>query len=335
MPPSRTPPLSIRRHCWVLLPALGCTRTTQLGHTQHNVHKATLEDTGQRTAPAEPVPSTCLPGERSGFRIPSSRWALSVLFASRRLTQPHGNALQLSPSWFLASAWQSSSFSCGGYGQPWSTEAATDEGGCYALAAVTHWAELERLFPEQFPSDGWPDRVRGDRPEQASVALAQAAYAGHLLLRRVDGTHPDAWLEAAEDPEAAEQLAAFFHVEGPWSATAAHAWQSCADDLAACADGSLGHHLQGIAHKRASLSEADCYDLPIDTEELDAFIDGLQPMWPHADWPAVRAAAHAHHHDLGFTHTGLPIVRAIEDALDAPLACPEDTLWDHYRYSCY
>jgi len=321
--------------CWIALLALSCTRTTHIEGSKDSEPVDIFADSADTaTSMPLPTPTVCIPGEAPGFRLPSARWALSVLFASRRLQQPQHNALQLSPDWFIASAWQTGAFSCGGYGDPWSTDPSSEEGGCYDLQHVTHWTELERLFPARFPAEGWPAWVSGDNPERSTLALSQAVYAGHLLMRRVDGTDPDVWLAESEDPRAPDDLAALFHVEGPWSATAAQAWSTCPHDLAACADVPMGRHLQGLATKQATLATADCFDEPVLDVELDAFLHALQDLWPHADWPTISAAAHAANtHD--FSESGLSIVQAVEDSLASPLTCPEDTLWDHYRYSCY
>ncbi len=329
------------RYCAALL-AIGCTRTTHIDHaeTAHwddvGADAADTADTAELFVESTtgPTSTVCIPGEAAGFRLPSARWALSVLFASRTLQQPTHNALQLSPEWFIASAWQTGAFACGGYGTPWSTDSSVEAGGCYDLQHVTHWTELERLFPARFPSEGWPAWIAGDNPERATLALSHAVYAGHLLMRRVDGTDPDAWLADSEDPRASDTLAALFHVEGPWSATAAIAWHECPHDLADCATGPLRRHLDGLAAKQATLATADCFDAWISDVELDAFLASLADLWPHANWPLISAAAHAANTER-FPESGLSIVHAVEESLASPLACPEATLWDHYRYSCY
>ena len=324
----------------VLVPfaLVGCTRVTELGaNGVKRSMETTANDSGLPVDSGVPVSGepVCIPGEAPGYRLPSTRWGLSVLFASRRLSEPVDNTLHLDPAWFLAAAWQTDAFGCGGYGTPWSNHENTVDGGCYDLQPGTHWVELERLFPRSFPASGWPEWVRGDSPERSSLALAQAAYAGHLLLRRVDQTDPDTWLSASTDPRVAERLATFFHVEGPWSATAARAITGCADDLHACATHDLVHHLEGLEDKLATLSTADCARDPISRADLDAFIDGLAGPFPDAHLPAVRTAAHAANSGHGFDVDGLAIIHAVEATLDAPLACPEDGLWDQYRYSCF
>ncbi len=293
-------------------------------------------DTAKDTGPApDPPPQVCLPKETDGFRMPSTRWALSVLMASRRLSEPDGNRMQVSPTWLLASAWQTDTFSCGGYGTPWSDNASEVGGGCFQLQGTTHWYELVRLFPDQFQSDGWPAWVDGDSPERSSLALVQALYAGHLLLRRATESDPDTWLTQSTDPLAASRIAAFFHFEGPWSATASRALTSCNDNLLDCADSSLLHHVEGIEAKQVLLAAAECYDDPIPDSDLDAFLEGIRPIWPHVDWTEARNRALDARTGAGFAIDGLAIVEALEAAVDARLSCPAETLWDHYRYSCY
>jgi hypothetical protein len=267
--------------------------------------------------------------------MPSSRWALSVLMASRRLHEPEGNLLHVSPTWLLAAGWQTGAFSCGGYGTPWSTSASDDAGGCYDIKSSTHWQELVRLFPAEFPADGWPGWVEGDAPERSALALVHALYSGHMLLRRASPDDPDDWLAQATDPLASSRVAAFLHHEGPWSATASTALSDCPDDLLACAENDLLQYIEGLEAKVEVLSDADCFNDPITDAELDAFLDGISALWPDTDWATVRAQALQARSGTGFAADGPAIITAITTVIGAPLSCPAETLWDHYRYSCY
>ena len=204
----------------------GCTRRLQLFQLADDATASIDVDTGVEPDPgAKPglERRLCIAGTTEDFRLPSARWGLSVAFASRKLGEPAGNQLRLRPEWFLASAWQSDYFGCGGYGTPWSADPSGTEGGCFALQSGTHWLEISRLFPETFELDAWPSMVDGDHPEASALALAHAVYAGHLLLRRIDDVDPDAWLASSADPLAATRLATLFHAEGPWSVSAAAA----------------------------------------------------------------------------------------------------------------
>lgn len=329
--------------CTVLLAALGCTRVTELGggdnpsqdydapHSETNApDSGEMSDTPGFTN----LDTVCLPASAPGYRLPSARWALAALFASRRLSEVDGTTLHLSPAWFLTAAWQTDAFACGGYGSPWADDATTDPGGCYDLQPGTHWVELQRLFPERFAEEGWPDWVTGDTPERSTLALAHAVYAGHLLLRRIDGTDPDARVATVDDPAGTTRLATFFHAEGPWSATASRALTTCSDDLRACAQHGLLHHLDGQEAKLDTLADADCFDTPLTDADLVGFADGLAALWPAVDPADLRAAARSATTGTGFAVDGLAVVRAVEATIDAPLTCPADTLWDHYRYSC-
>ena len=361
-------------HPLVFIASLGCTRYTWLDAATAPASDSTSDadsasaspdiDTGDASSPGtgedtstdtafdtpidtatdtgvepESPPQVCLPANADGFRMPSSRWALSALMASRRLSEPEGSLLQVSPSWLLAVAWQTDTFACGGYGTPWSDEGSNAEGGCYQIQYSTHWTELIRLFPEHFEAENWPVWIDGDTPERSTMALVHALYAGHLLLRRgIDpesDADPDTWLSETADPLAPTRLAAFFHFEGPWSATATRALETCNDNLLDCADTGLLHHTEGIEAKQAVLDLADCYNEPITDSDLDAFVEGIAPLWPHVDWTDARAQALDARTDTGFAVDGLAMVEAIEAAINAPLSCPAETLWDHYRYSCY
>lgn len=311
-------------------PAANDTAGDTADDTDSGIDTAADTGTGQ-----ESPPQVCLPAIADGFRMPSTRWALAALMASRRLAEPEGNQLQVSPEWLLATAWQTDTFACGGYGAPWSDTASDEEGGCYKLQSSTHWTELVRLFPDQFQAEGWPLWVDGDSPERSSLALVHALYAGHLLLRRATETDPDTWLAQSTDALAASRVAAFFQFEGPWSATASQALTTCPEDLIECADSALQHHVEGIEAKQELLTTAGCYDEPISDTDLDAFLDALAPIWPHVDWPAARTRALEARTGAGFSSDGLAIVEAVEASIDARLSCPAETLWDHYRYSCY
>jgi len=254
---------------------------------------------------------------------------------SRYRVEPEGNLLQVSPTWLLAAGWQTGAFSCGGYGAPWSTSASDHEGGCYNIESTTHWLELIRLFPEQFSEEDWPGWIQGDAPERSAMALVQAVYAGHMLLRRASPSDPDAWLAQATDPLAPSRVAAFLHHEGPWSATASTALADCPDNLLDCAEGDRLQHVEGVEAKVALLSDAECFDDPISDADLDAFLEGVSAMWPDADWVEARDQALQARSGAGFATDGPAIIKAITSVIGTPLSCPAETLWEHYRYSCY
>ncbi len=60
----------------------------------------------------------CVPTEAEGSRLPSARCALTAVYASRRLDDRSDNTLRLQVEWFLASAWQTSSYQRSAYRPP-------------------------------------------------------------------------------------------------------------------------------------------------------------------------------------------------------------------------
>ncbi len=72
----------------------GCVRTTQLGEPDSRVgddsgteaDTDTDSDTDTDTDSDTDPPSVCLAGELSGYTLPSARWGLAALHASRRLS---------------------------------------------------------------------------------------------------------------------------------------------------------------------------------------------------------------------------------------------------------
>ncbi|MEC7949687.1 MAG: hypothetical protein VX265_19120 [Myxococcota bacterium] len=318
-----------------LLAAVGCTRRTVLdGDPGERGSPPSQDDVvppdtgGPSTAPL------CLPDDVEGFSIPSARWGLASFLGSQLLAEPDDSALQLSPEWFLSSGWQADYFGCGGYGAPWSDAPSNTSGGCFALEQQTHWVEVMRLFPDRFSELDWPDSVDGDQPERSAVTLVHALYAGHLLLWRLDDVNPDQRLPATADPRTVARVATWLHAEGPWSRTAEVTLTSCPDDLLSCVPETAATYAAAAEAKLLALENAPCASMALSDADVEGFLTGLEPLWPSADWPAIERSVDAVRRTGTLEGDGPAVVDVVLSALDSTLFCPEQNLWDLYRYSC-
>lgn len=301
---------------WVSV--LGCVRILE------------LEDTGAEV----PESSACVPAEALGYRLPSARWGLSALYASRRLDDRPETALHLSPSWFLAVGWQTSGFGCADYGPPWAIDAQhAGDPGCLGLSEGTTWNELCRLYPATYPCDGYAGSFAGDAPEADALALAWFALAAHGLLGRFE-LDPDDWYAASADPLAVERLTAAMHLWGPWTGEIGEVVQGCPDEVEACLEGDLLRHAAGVADKLELLGAAPCYDEPLAEADVRAFTRGLAAVHPELAWDEGEQAAVDALTGRGFTTEAAAVVAALDAAVDLRLACPERELYEWYRLPC-
>ncbi len=295
---------------------------------------APTEDTseGGDTAPSTTV---CVPGETSSFRIPDGRWALAVLYASRRYDDLESSHLVLSPAWFLASAWQRTGFGCSSYGGPWAEDAAwSGDPGCMGLYEHTHWSDLCRLYPDSFACGAYSGAVGGEHIEAAVMATAWFSLAAHALLQR-DDDDLEAWYASATDPLAVEKISALTHYSGAWIQTALDVLDDCSDaDVLDCMQGEEAHHVSSVVEKMDTLAHATCYDEPIAVEDLEHFTEELALLWPEEDWTGALGAAEAALTGGGFSEDGLRVMDAIEGVVDVRLLCPEETLWSWFQLSC-
>lgn len=304
-----------------LLPAalLGCTRVLS------------LED--GPTSPPDSTARVCVPAEAPAYRLPSTRWALAALYASRRLGDRPDSALQLGPSWFLATGWQMSGFSCASYGDPWSVDPLwASDPGCLGLEQHTTWAELCKLWPADYACDGYAGSFAGDAPEASSLALAWFALAGHALLQR--NGDPEAWYTDAGDPLAPERMTATMHYWGPWTGQVDDVYQTCPDDIEACLDGELERHVAGVADKVAVLEEAPCATQPLTEADVRAFVGGLRDARPGRSWDAAADRAVERLTGAGLDVDAPAVLDALDEEVDLRLTCPEEELYTWYRWPC-
>ena len=165
---------------WIALG--GCVRILELAP------EAIDEVPKDRAHTGTPEATVCVPGDTLGFSLPSARWGLAALYASRRLDDRPDSALRLTPSFFLATGWQISGFGCATYGAPWSGVELGDA-GCLGLREETVFRELCNLYPLDYTCDGYPGAFDGDAPEASALGLAldatdPVAQVGHALLER-------------------------------------------------------------------------------------------------------------------------------------------------------
>lgn len=280
-------------------------------------------------------PSVCVPSDTLGYALPSARWGLAALYASRRLDDRPDSALRLAPSFFLATGWQTTGFGCASYGPPWVDNAPGDT-GCLGIREETVWLELCRLFPLDYDCEAYPGALAGDRPEADTLALAGFALAAHALLGRF-GIDPDDWYAEATDPLAVERLTATMHFRGPWTGEVDDILDRCAGDVEACLDNDVRTHVSGLADKIEALDAAPCWNEPLAPEDVSAFVDGLAAARPARDWTgaeeAALAALAAHGGD-GFATEAALVLDALDAASPMPLACPELELYTWYRLPC-
>jgi hypothetical protein len=302
----------------------GCIRTLE------------VSDSGRDTSTDSGIqPETvCIPGETTGFLLPNNRWALATLFASRRFADLGETQLHLSPSWFLATAWERTAFGCDDYGAAWSEGAQwTGDQGCMGVHRDTVWIELSRLFPVLFDPDGYEGAVAGPHIEAGVMASAWSAYVGHAHLQR-HTEDPDAWYLAAQDPLAVEHISALMHQVGVWSSDVATVLEGCGDDVVACLSDNTANVVSGVSEKIQLLDGAECHDTPITDLDIDEFTAEMARVWPEEDWSAAAEAAKAARTGEGFRTEGLAVVSAIESAVYARMACPEQELQAWYSLSC-
>lgn len=318
-----------------LLAAAGCTRRTVLDGGPGGTDASPVQDEGvPPDTGGSPTAPLCLPDDVEGFSIPSARWGLAAVLGSRLLAEPDDSALQLPPEWFLSSAWQADYFGCGGYGPPWSAAPSDTSGGCFALEQQTHWTELMRLFPERFSGLDWPDSIEGDQPERSAVTLTHALYAGHLLLWRLDDVNPDERLSVTADPRTVARVATWLHAEGPWSRTAEVTLTSCPDDLLSCVPDTAAIHATSAEAKLLALEGASCASMALTDADVEGFLAGLAPLWPAADWLAIARGVDSVRRTGTLEGDASAVVNAVLSGLESTLVCPEQNLWDLYRYSC-
>jgi hypothetical protein len=293
------------------------------------------------SGPDDPVPvpestsppaEVCVPGETLGYALPSARWGLSALYASRRLDDRPDSALRLAPSFFLATGWELTGFGCATYGAPW-VEVAPDDAGCLGLREETVWMELCRLYPLDYACDGYPGAFTGDTPEASALGLAWFALAAHALLGRYE-LDPDEWYATATDPLAVERLTAAMHYRSPWSGEVTDTIERCGDDVEACLGEDLLTYVSGVADKLEALEGATCHDAPLAPDDVRAFVGGLAAARPGRDWAAAESAALSALTGEGFATEAPAVLDAIDAAVPLTLACPEQELFTWYRLPC-
>ncbi|MEM6925682.1 MAG: hypothetical protein AAF602_02040 [Myxococcota bacterium] len=298
----------MRFACFLLL--VGCVRVLDL-------------DEG-----AEPREATCVAGAATGYRLPSTRWGLASLYASRRLADRGESAPQLPPEWFLASAWQATGFGCAAYGDPFTSDASAEsDAGCLAIRSETVWNEVCRLYPGVFDCGGYVGTLTGDAPEASVLTLAWFSVASNALLGRLD-VDPNAFYADATDPWAEERLSAALHVGGPFLDDARQVVEECGDDVVACLDGDVAAHVEGLTDKIARLEEASCAEVEVTETDRVGFVDALAGFFPAFDREAALDAVRAAEPTLAAT------VAAVEEAAPVMLTCPETELWQWYRLPC-
>ena len=298
---------------------IGCSRVLDVGTEPAS------------TTDREPV---CLPGEATGYALPSARWGLAALHAERRLAEQQDSALsQLGAGFFLASAWKISAFGCDDYGTPWTPNAtAADDAGCLGISESVVWTELCRLYPGIYTCDAYAGAVSGDQIEGQVMALAWFALAGHALLGRYD-LDPDSVYEGATDPLMVPKTMALMHFQTPWYALD-EVFADCPGDVVDCLDGDPKRHVEGVAAKLDLLDGATCYAGELTEADVRAYVRGLEAVWPTEDWDAAEAAAVEALATSRFDEDAMGVLDAIDGVVLTRLICPEQELWTWYRLSC-
>lgn len=273
--------------------------------------------------------ASCVPAEAEGYVLPSVGWGLASLYASRRLADRGDAVPQLSPAWFLASAWEATEFRCGTYVSPFTAvDDAIGDAGCLGIRHDNVYNEICRLYPDVFDCDEHAGQFAGDAPVASTLAVAWFAVAAHAMLGRFDDYDPDQYVLSATDPAAAELLTAALHFRGAWFAQAETVIDSCGNDVAACLEDELEAHVRGVDAKLEALADAPCAAPEVTDADRIAFVEALGARFVGFDTEAALAAARSAEPTLEAT------VEAVEQASPVVLACPEAELWSWYRLPC-
>lgn len=306
---------------WFLL---ACVRTFQVGEVPVDtapdspVDDTAVDDTGE-------LPSVCVPGTSSAWRLPSPRWGLGALHTERRLEEA---GLPLDANFLLALGWQATRYGCSDFGAPWTYDEATVEWGCMALPSDTAQHEFCRLWPSDL---GCPDiDLSGDTPERSMVGLGRYATLVPIYQQGVT-EDPGALLQQATDPDALEKLIAHALAMGLWTDEAVTALTDCPDAIDACLEPWLQSYLNGAVEKRDTLAQVDCYEEPLSEQDVRTYTQELQAALPGLEFDeeaAVDALT-----GQGF-HVDAPRVLDALDASGWTHYCPEHELNAWYGFSC-
>ena len=309
----------------------GCVRTLDITDTDAPFDPTDTASTDTDSPTTGPV---CLPGATTNYALPSARWGLAALYAQRRLRDDPRSELNLDARWFLASGWQATGFGCADYGNPWTPDSeASGDIGCLKLPESTVWIELCRLYPSQFPCDAYSGTFAGDTPEVSTIGLAWYLVAAHAMLTRF--ADPNAFYADATDPLARERLSALLHHGGAWNSDLATILSTCGDDVAACVSTEYNaRHVLGVSEKLTTLAAADCYEGQLTSQDLENYSAEMATLWPDEDWSAATAAAVQALGNGDFATNANAVLDAYDENLTIRLACPEEELWDTYRFSC-
>ncbi|TNE84281.1 MAG: hypothetical protein EP330_30215 [Deltaproteobacteria bacterium] len=332
----------------IALSLVACTRTTVVDGDS-DASEACAIPVPAQTDLSSPVWGE--PGVR--FYVPDGRWALATALASRQLHEVDGLDLDLSPSWFFASALEASFLGC--TEQPadpdepanrYDRQPSTDSEGCFELPDSTVWIELCRLFPDDLAceaayADVIPSTARRDAVPTGALGLAWFDVAAYALFQRRGSADPDAFFAASPDPLALEKALAVAHAAGPWEPELDALFAGCAEaeDVGSClTDAPLAARVSAVASHTADLEASvaadHCYDEPLTEAEVEAFVADLGVLWPRARVTEATDAALAVLDGGSFQEDGPAVLDAVADEIGVALSCPGAQLGTWYALEC-
>jgi hypothetical protein len=302
------------------------------------------------------------------FYVPEASWALSTAL-SWRMTEglsEDGIDLRLRPSYFFATALKESFMGCSDDTEAdpahpyesWTRQVLSDYDGCFQLESTTAFTEICRLFPNAVDCEvvthsdviSSLDQSSTGRDNFESGAMAATLYNtfAYAMLTNHGISDPDAWFADASDPQAMLKMIAIIYNRGAWSGEIDFALDGCQDQpLEEClsTDSIVQDYVKAVSSYAAELEAAveaeSCYDDAMGVEDIEALVDGLEPMLRYEDWTAIESAAieafyasSGGEESLNFQAAAGPVLDAIEDTMALQLECPAGQLNYWYGVSC-
>ncbi len=244
------------------------------------------------------------------YYVPDPAWAMAATHGSRLLAYYVGGDLgdTVSPNWFLATALKETYLGCCTGVAPdslhpdaaWQHRPAADGDGCFQIEATTAFIELQRIFPAHYAGVTHADVVAGCHVESSAVTMAfYDAFVYGMMYSLLDD--PASFFGAVQDPAAIEIAFSLAYNRGVWSQELSTAIGPCAaaTDMLDCVFGGTEtiawDHAYAISRYLHDLDAAalagDCYDAPLSSAQIAAFVDAVAPIVAPGDPAGLRDRA--------------------------------------------
>jgi hypothetical protein len=302
------------------------------------------------------------------FYVPETSWALSTAL-SWRMTEglsEDGIDLRLRPSYFFATALKESFMGCSDDtradaehpSETWTRQVLADYDGCFQLESTTAFTEICRLFPDVVDCNvvthsdviSSLDQTSTGRDNFESGAMAATLYNtfAYAMLTNHGISDPDAWFADASDPQAMLKMIAIIYNRGAWSGEIDFALDGCQNrPLEEClsTNSIVQDYVKAVSGYAAELESAveaeSCYDQQMGVKDIEALVDGLEPMLRYEDWTAIESAAieafytaSGGEEKMNFQAVAGAVLDAIESSMRLQLECPAGQLSYWYGVSC-